>query len=307
MIKKIFFDITKLCNARCIYCFTKSTNSINIQKYELTGAEIFKLIDELKDLGIGGISIGGGEPFLRDIVTIGNYAKNKIDVSITSNGTILTNEILEFIRNSNVKLTISLDTMDEQISNKVRTGVNLKRVIENIKTLSKHPEILTRLSIRCVVSAFNYNHVFDVINFCNKQHIQNLKINSTNYFGRAKENPESIAPLDYFVALLDDIKDYCKKENIDTNVELPIAKYLTSSNSCLCGNTSLYIDSVGNIFPCAFTEGELVFGNLKKSSLRNVVELHKNFNHSNSLCNNCPINRYKDYNKDFSKLAVSNI
>lgn len=87
MIKKIFFDITKRCNAKCVYCFTNSVNYENsFLEKELTDAQILKLIDEAKMLGIPSISVGGGEPFLRDISSIGDYAKGKVKLSITSNG-----------------------------------------------------------------------------------------------------------------------------------------------------------------------------------------------------------------------------
>ena len=302
MIKKIFFDITKCCNARCVYCFTNSIDHQSaFSKKELTDSRILELIDETKELKIPNISIGGGEPFLRDIPSIGNYANKKVKLSITTNGTILNEKILDYIKNSDTKLTISLDSIDQKISEKIRRGVNVKRCLENIITLAKFPEILPRLSIRSVISSHNFNHIFEVIRFCNENKIKNLKINSTNYFGRAKDNPEVILPFDDFVNLLDKIREYCIKNKIYTNVELPISKYLTSSNSCLCGNTSIYIDSFGNVFACAFTEGEMLWGNLKDDSLLNIINKHSSFDHNNDFCNKCPINRYKDYDKNFSE------
>ena len=302
MIKKIFFDITKCCNAKCVYCFTNSVNfNSEFLKKELEDSRILKLIDEAKALLIPSISIGGGEPFLRDIPAIGNYAKGKVKLSITSNGTILNDKILEYLKSSETKLTISLDAIDQKISEKIRQGIDTNLCIKNIKTLAKYPEILPRLSIRSVISSNNFSHIFEVIRFCNENKIENLKINSTNYFGRAKENTNVILPFDEFVELLDKIREYCLKNQIHTNVELPISKYLTGSNSCLCGNTSIYIDSIGNVFPCAFTEENLLWGNLKDQSLADIINKNRDFSHQNSFCNKCPINRYKDYNKNFSE------
>ncbi len=167
--------------------------------------------------------------------------------------------------------------------------------------LAKCPKILPRLSIRSVISSHNFEHIFEVIKFCNENRIQNLKINSTNHFGRAKNNPDVILPFDDFVNLLDKIRDYCLKNDIYTNVELPISKYLTNSNSCLCGKTSVYIDSLGNVFPCAFTESNMLWGNLKDESLSNILNKNSDFSHNNSYCNKCPINRYKNYDKNFSE------
>lgn len=302
MIKKIFFDITRRCNAKCVYCFTNSINHKDpFLEKEITDAQILKLVDEAQMLAIPSISVGGGEPFLRDISYIGNYANGKVKLSITSNGTILSDKILNYMKNSDTKLTISLDAVDQNISEKVRKGINTSKCLKNIKTLTGYEEILPRISIRSVISIHNFKHIFEVIKFCSENKIRNLKINSTNYFGRAKDNADVILPFDDFVKLLDEIRDFCERENIYTNVELPISKYLTNSNSCLCGNTSIYIDSIGNVFPCAFTEGQMIWGNLKEESLENILRKHDNFDHNNSFCNNCPINRYKNYGKNFSK------
>ena len=67
MIDKVFFDITQYCNGECKYCFT---NSIKIpQKYneELTSEEIVDVLNNLYKVGIKKVSIGGGEPFLKDL------------------------------------------------------------------------------------------------------------------------------------------------------------------------------------------------------------------------------------------------
>ena len=302
MIKKIFFDITRCCNAKCVYCFTDSVSfKSEFSKKELEDSQILKLIDQTKALEIPSISIGGGEPFLRDIPTIGSYASGKIKLSITSNGTILNDKILDYLKNSETKLTISLDATDQKISEKIRKGIDVNVCLKNIKLLAKHPEVRQRLSIRSVISSFNFDHIFEVIKFCNENKIENLKINSTNSFGRAKENPDVIPSFDKFVDLLDRIREYCQKNQIYTNVELPISKYLTNSNSCLCGKTSIYIDSIGNVFPCAFTEGHLLWGNLKNETLANILNKNCDFSHQNSFCSKCPINRYKDYNKNFSE------
>lgn len=162
-------DITNFCNGECIYCFTNSIKNDNfLSNNELKEDEVCNLIDEMHNLGIKSISIAGGEPFLKDIVKIGNYNADKVNLSITSNGTILDNRIIEFLKNNKVKLTISLDTLDETISSKVRKNIDLRKVINNIKTMCSIPEILPNISVRSVVSVHNYDKVFEIIDFSMK-------------------------------------------------------------------------------------------------------------------------------------------
>ncbi len=64
MIDKVFFDITKFCNAECKYCFTNAVHyNDTIVNKELNIDEIVKFLNELIKKGIYKVSIGGGEPF----------------------------------------------------------------------------------------------------------------------------------------------------------------------------------------------------------------------------------------------------
>ena len=83
MITKVFFDITNFCNSDCLYCFTNSKRIEMISPNEMMYSDIEKLIDNLITLGIKELSIGGGEPFLRDVCRILDYTNGKLHVSIT--------------------------------------------------------------------------------------------------------------------------------------------------------------------------------------------------------------------------------
>lgn len=293
MISKIFFDITKLCNANCKYCFTNSSSTKD--KAELSNDEILKTFIEIRKNKINKVSIGGGEPFLKDIVKIINDNRD-MQISITTNGTILNDDIIKCLQeNQNVKVTISLDSLSNINSNNVREGINVEYVINNLKTLSGHREIIDRISVRTTISKYNKEDIFDIINFCDEYGIKNLKVNSTNLFGRAKENNNILIPFDEFMKLLDDILVYCKEKEVKCKVELPVEKYLTQKQNCLCGTTSLYIDYKGDVFPCAFTEGALLLGNIKSGGLDKILK--KEFDHKNEFCMKCAINRYKAYDK----------
>lgn len=298
MIDKVFFDITQRCNGNCIYCFTNSVNSKKDINTEISVEEIIKTIKELNKINIKKVSFGGGEPFLKDIVKIIENSPDDTKISITTNGSILNDDILDTLKKyENVKLTISLDTLNQETSNKIRKNLDVNKIIKNILKIMREEELKDRLSIRTTVSSYNYKDVFDIIEFCNNNEISNLKINSTNEFGRAKENIEVILDFKEFMNLLDNIIIYCKKNNIYTNVELPIEKYLTNEMSCLCGNTSIYIDWDGNVGPCAFTEQKLIWGNIRNQSIEEILNQNIDFEHKNSICQKCLINRYKSYEK----------
>lgn len=64
----------------------------------MTDEEIIFLINSLFGLGIKQLSIGGGEPFLRNLTKIISEVEKDINISITTNGTILDDEIIECIK-----------------------------------------------------------------------------------------------------------------------------------------------------------------------------------------------------------------
>ncbi len=293
MINKVFFDITKYCNASCVYCFTDSikfgSDSIN----EMSCYNIKNMIDELVDCGVKNLSIGGGEPFLRDVCDIADYIGTRLKLSITTNGTILNEKIIDCLVRNNIKVTVSIDTLNQEISELCRKGISVKTVQNNIRLLLREPKIRENLSVRTTVSKYNIDCLFDIVDFCEENNIKEMKINSVNNFGRAKL--ASLTPdFEYFMVTLDKIVCYCKAENVTTKISLPIEKYLNGEKrDCSLGNESLYIDSRGDVYPCAFCEGNLYLGNVMEEKFCDIIA--KKWSHSNKVCKVCPIHRYETY------------
>lgn len=288
-IDKVFIDVTNKCNANCIYCFTNSNTEIH---NELEDEELISLFNKIYEEGINKISISGGEPFIRNICKIVNNSNKNIKFSVTTNGTILSEDIIDTIKKRNIKLTISLDTLVKKKFDNVRRGINLKDVINNIYKLISVEDIKKNISIRSTISIENIENIFEMVDFCEKNRIPKLKINSINLFGRAKENKEYIPNFEDFLEKLYEIKDYVKNKQV--KVELPIEKYLRNEGDiCTLGERSIYIDAVGDVYPCAFSEKKLLMGNIKCNTQAEIRENLKKFSHNNNICIQCPIHRYE--------------
>lgn len=83
----VHFSITDRCNLDCPYCY-RLNQPINDPSIR----EIKRLFKEWSEIGVCQVSLGGGEPLLRndvpDIVHLAN--RNNLRVSLTTNGTLLT-------------------------------------------------------------------------------------------------------------------------------------------------------------------------------------------------------------------------
>ncbi len=66
---RVIWEITNTCNYGCRYCIFSSTSRQH--KDELETAQVYRVIDELREAGFTHVKITGGEPFSRpDIMDI---------------------------------------------------------------------------------------------------------------------------------------------------------------------------------------------------------------------------------------------
>ncbi len=160
--------ITNRCNVNCRHCFYKE--KINSPVEELSLDEIRKLARYLRRFN-NGISITGGEPFLRediaDIVEV--LADNGIKkININSNG-LATQQILKIAKriscldDIDFSISISIDGMKETHDNIRNSPGIFNQAVMTIEELQK---IGIKVKILMDLNAFNYRDIGRVYNFC---------------------------------------------------------------------------------------------------------------------------------------------
>jgi uncharacterized protein len=121
-LSQIILDITEKCNFRCSYCVYNSNNVTrrNHGNNEMSLECARSSIDYLREHGDMSdknfITFYGGEPLLRFsfIKSLVEYAKcvlpkEKIHFGITTNGTLINDEVAKYFYDNNFSLTISID------------------------------------------------------------------------------------------------------------------------------------------------------------------------------------------------------
>ena len=121
------FTISNWCNAKCVFCSYPSTD----QRITVTFKNAKKAIDALRDLGVGILSLTGGEPFLNaDIFDIAKYANSKgMAVFTGTNGSLLSLDAAYKLRNAGIRsIWISYEAPSEEIfeKNKGLPGLTAK-------------------------------------------------------------------------------------------------------------------------------------------------------------------------------------
>ncbi len=130
-LRTLLLQVTQDCNQRCDYCvysgkYNNRVHSTDRMTFEMAKRGIDMVLSHSKDAEVLFFGFYGGEPLLEKelikqcIEYIDNSVEGKtIQYNITTNGTLLTGDIVELFVNHNVSLMISLDGPAE-IHNKNR-------------------------------------------------------------------------------------------------------------------------------------------------------------------------------------------
>lgn len=120
-------SVTDRCNFRCVYCMPKDVFDKDYpylkQGELLSFEEITRLASRFVDMGVQKIRLTGGEPLLRRNVEIliGMLAElrtpegNKLDLTLTTNGSLLRKKAQQLKQAGLGRITVSLDAIDDAI------------------------------------------------------------------------------------------------------------------------------------------------------------------------------------------------
>ncbi|MBA3801614.1 MAG: mycofactocin radical SAM maturase [Acidimicrobiia bacterium] len=114
------WELTYACNLQCVHCLSSSGRR---DPHELTTQEAFGVLDDLAEMQVFYINIGGGEPMIRrDFFDILDHAARRgIGVKFSTNGAYLTPERARRLASMDyLDVQISLDGLDAATNDPVR-------------------------------------------------------------------------------------------------------------------------------------------------------------------------------------------
>ena len=146
-------SVTDRCNLRCKYCMpeegVKLFSHEEIIKYE----EIIEFVKVAVGFGIDKVRITGGEPLIRKNISGLINSLSKIsginDLSITTNGILLSEQAQQLADSGLQRINISLDTTDSAKYKELTRGGDIKKVFEGIEAVKKTK--LNPIKINCVI------------------------------------------------------------------------------------------------------------------------------------------------------------
>lgn len=258
---KVIWEITHNCNYGCSYCiFSCDKKRVD---GELTTEECFHVIDELVKNGFKHLKITGGEPFIRkDIVDILEYASKNLIVDVSTNASLITEEIVLELNKIKLKMIhVSLDGNKEEHES-VRGKLTYDRTIRGLNALKKSKN---KVRIGSVIHANNEKDLENLVK-------DSISLNANEIIfsimepvdGQSKSLVKTISN-EELISNLDELKAKYK-DNIIVNYNF--GKQPIFVKKCPAGDKFLYINNMGFVSPCPW-----VYENNKKcissKSLRN--------------------------------------
>jgi Fe-coproporphyrin III synthase len=286
----VFWNITDRCNLSCTHCYSASGPE-SPTGGELTTAEARAFIDDLAAAGIPLVIFTGGEPLVRpDIWELAGYCrKNGIKTALSTNGTLITNEVARKIRDSGIEYAgISLDGATAATHDRFR---NTPGAFDRaVAAFARCREAGVRCGVRVTLHTENRDELPALVNLARKIGASRFCLywlvpcgRGSDAYDRLQLGPEDVTraltllyrkaqeiPAEEMEFLTVDAPQDCihllQSMERDGSPDLADAKELLSSlnGGCSAGDRVANVDPRGNVYPCQFARSpEFLIGNIR--------------------------------------------
>ena len=189
-------NLTERCNLKCTYCYVGAgENQVEYMKPETA----YRIIDEFLAMCPNehpNITMHGGEPLLDFslVEKIVNYAKpfrDRMDLSMQTNATLLTEERVKFLKENNVSIGVSIDGPQKyhDQTRKLQSGEgSFEQVMRGIRLMQKHGLLVGTIS---VLTAHDIEHADEIVEFFAKNGIFDLSLMPMQRIGRGIQDTDS--------------------------------------------------------------------------------------------------------------------
>lgn len=222
MEKEICWNITARCNQNCKYCH----RFLNIK--DLTYDQNLSILNNLYDSGVNSITWTGGEALMLkgiDELIKCSYEKG-IKNKIITNGKLLTKERIDKIYKYLDSITLSIDSINDDINDEMGRGRNHFQEVKDILDYIKMKNYDVKIRINSVVCKNNVEKFNELTDFLKDYNIYSWRIFKFMPLREtAIKNKDLFSvSMDEYANVIDIIKERTNIKNIDTRVETDMEK-----------------------------------------------------------------------------------
>jgi mycofactocin radical SAM maturase len=247
------WELTYACNLECVHCLSSSGRR---DPRELTTAEAKRVLDELRDLQVFYINIGGGEPMIRrDFFELVDHAVgNGVGVKFSTNGAFIdAAKARRLAATDYLDVQISLDGTDAVTNDAVRGAgsyATARRAMDHLGDAGFGP-----FKISVVVTRHNVGQLDDFLALADSYGAQ-LRVTRLRPSGRGADSWHDLHPTngqqrriyEWLLAHGDRVLTGDSFFHLNALGEEP----LPGLNMCGAGRVVCLIDPVGDVYACPF-------------------------------------------------------
>ncbi len=171
-IRYLRISVTDRCNYRCRYCMPGDGVALCSHQDILSFEEITAIADAAVSLGITKIRLTGGEPLVRrgitDLCRMLKAIPNLSELSMTTNGSLLSDKAKELKAAGLDRLNISLDTLDPGKFQQITRVGTLSDVFAGIDAAEAAGFLRTKLNV-VLIGGFNDDEILDFVALTEKR------------------------------------------------------------------------------------------------------------------------------------------
>jgi len=253
--------ITQQCNLNCNYCYIgkkKSTMALPIAEKIVDFIFANSPKDEKIDIGFF-----GGEPFLKfeqikeitELIKLHpSFNDEWVELSVTTNGTIFSEEIANYINIHNIKFCISCDG-PSFVQDKFRcfpNGMGSSSLVED--TIRQSVDVLPYTFINAVYHPLTFQHLPTVIDYLSSLGIRQIYLNPDFSASWNKKNADLLPEI--YDEIAQKYISYHLEEKphfislIDSKITVILRGGYKPIERCRMGKGELAFAPSGNIYPC---------------------------------------------------------
>jgi mycofactocin radical SAM maturase len=266
------WELTYACNLACVHCLSSSGRR---DPHELSTAEARHVIDELHDLQVFYVNIGGGEPMIRrDFFDIVEYSIERgIGVKFSTNGAFVDAERARRLAAMDyLDVQISLDGTDALTNDAVRgqgSYNTARRAMDHLADADFGP-----FKISVVVTRHNVGQLDEFKSLADGYGAQ-LRITRLRPSGRGADSWHELHPTNdqqhqiyrWLLGHGDDVLTGDSFFHLNALGEQP----LPGLNLCGAGRVVCLIDPIGDVYACPFAIHDTFFaGNVREAGFAPV-------------------------------------
>ncbi|HSI96403.1 MAG TPA: heme d1 biosynthesis radical SAM protein NirJ [Methylophilaceae bacterium] len=182
----VIWNLVRRCNLTCKHCYSISADKDFAG--ELSTAEVFQVMDDLKAFRVPVLILSGGEPLMRpDIFDIGRRAKQMgFYVGLSSNGTLITEDNIDRLAEVGFDYVgVSLDGIEQTHDTFRRKEGAFRASLEGIRLCR---EAGIKAGVRFTLTQDNAHDLPALLRLTEDEGIAKFYLSHLNYAGRGNKN-----------------------------------------------------------------------------------------------------------------------